>query len=249
MQKKIFGLIGYPISYSASPEIFKKKFQTSGCNNCSFELFSLPSVDNFKDWLYSQPEIKGLAVTIPHKVNILRYLDELDTSAEKVGAANCVRIFNGRTKGYNTDVFGFHQSLVPLLQSEKNSALILGTGGASKAVAYVLQQLEIPFLLVSREDSDDTNTITYKQLNRELIQDLNIIINCTPLGMGNFINEKPSIPYDALTPNHLLYDLNYTPEVTLFLKEGASHGARVKNGREMLELQAEKNWNLWNEGS
>lgn len=246
---RLFGLIGYPLSHSFSKRYFTEKFEREGLPGCRYELFPLPDVDQLPSLLIEQPHLCGLNVTIPYKERVIPYLDELDPGAAAVGAVNTIRIKDGHLKGYNTDVHGFEQSLRVFLGNAERStgglrALILGTGGAAKAVAYVLQRLNIDFRLASRRPAGAQ--LGYDELNETSIQEYRLIINTTPLGMAPHTEQMPALPYTALTPRHLLYDLVYNPAETAFLKAGKKQGASTTNGLEMLYLQAEKAWEHWN---
>jgi shikimate dehydrogenase len=240
--KHKFGLIGKDISYSFSKNYFTLKFKKLGLNDYEYVNFDLKSIDEFKDLIIK--ELKGLNVTIPYKENIIEFLDEIDEEAKLIGAVNTIKIDKrGNLKGYNTDVYGFEESLKPRLKKSHKKALVLGTGGASKAVCYVLDKLNIDYLIISR--TPEKTQISYTDLNRSLLEKHTIIINCTPLGTYPKVEEYPKIPYDCITKKHLLYDLIYNPEKTRFLKEGEKRGADISNGLKMLELQAEKSWNIW----
>ena len=240
--KHKFGLIGKDISYSFSKNYFTLKFKKLGLNDYEYVNFDLKSIDEFKDLI--SKELKGLNVTIPYKESIINFLDEIDDEAKLIGAVNTIKIDKrGRLTGFNTDVYGFEESLKPRLKKSHKKALVLGTGGASKAVCYVLDKLKIDYLLVSR--SPEKTQISYTDLNRSLLEKYTIIINCTPLGTYPKVEEYPKIPYDCITKKHLLYDLIYNPEKTQFLKEGEKRGADISNGLKMLELQAEKSWKIW----
>ncbi len=238
----LYGIIGYPLSHSFSPAYFKKKFSALGID-ALFESFPIASADEFPALLAAHPGLLGLSVTIPYKELIIRYLDDVDNRAQEAGAVNCIKIKDGLKKGYNTDIAGFEQSLVPLLSQQHDRALVLGTGGASKAVAYVLGQLGIPFKVVSRSKRD--NCLTYDEVTGEIISAYKLIINTTPAGMYPNINDAPALPYSALGAQHLLYDLIYNPVETKFLRLGKEHGCQVKNGYEMLHLQADASWEIW----
>lgn len=239
-----FGLIGKDISYSFSRGYFSKKFSKLGLNSHSYENFDLSKIDQFKDVMDHNNNIKGFNVTIPYKEQIMSFLSEIDTEAQQIGAVNTIKIENGKTIGYNTDVYGFQKSLEPHLEKHHTKALILGTGGASKAVAFVLKKLGIQYKFVSRNPKQDQ--FTYTDLDKEILSQYTIIINCTPLGTFPNINDKPAIPYNFITPKHLLYDLIYNPEKTAFLLAGEEMGGKISNGSDMLELQAEKSWEIWN---
>ncbi len=239
-----YGLIGYPLAQSFSAAYFSKKFAAEHID-ASFEAFPLADIKEFPALLRELPSLRGLSVTIPHKTSVIPFLDAVDSTAKEIGAVNSICIKNGFTKGYNTDIIGFEQSLRPLLRSHHTHALVLGTGGASKAVCYVLKKLGISYLKVSRSKRDDT--ITYDELNPALIQSHTLIINTSPLGMYPVVDACPQLPYPSLGPQHLLYDLIYNPAETKFLLSGKQYGATIKNGLEMLELQAEASWKIWNE--
>jgi len=236
---KRFGLIGKNISYSFSENYFDQKFETEKIENCNYSVFDLNEISDVKK-LFEIPELKGLNVTIPYKEKIIPFLDELSVEAKTVGAVNCIGIVNGIKTGYNTDVFGFENSIKNFLDNFDLKALILGDGGAAKAVKYVLKQLNISFKTVSRKGE-----FNYSDLNESEIKNHRLIINCTPLGTFPNVNLKPEIPYRFLTSDHYLFDLVYNPEKTEFLKSGEFRGAKIKNGYEMLQLQAEKSWEIW----
>ncbi|WP_296623619.1 shikimate dehydrogenase [Marivirga sp.] len=241
---KTYGLIGYPLEHSFSGKYFAEKFEKENIKNCEYRLFPIENIQEF-DALKKQ-EIAGLNVTIPYKEQIIPFLDELDQHAEAIGAVNVIQFKNGKTKGFNSDYYGFKDSLLIFLPKEFNSkALILGTGGASKAIKQVLIDLSIPFKVVSRKEGFD---FTYEELNSksEILEDFQLIINTTPLGTYPKVEEKPDLPYKALTENHYLYDLVYNPSETAFIKAGATQGAKTLNGLEMLIGQAEKSWEIWN---
>jgi shikimate dehydrogenase len=242
---KQYGLIGYPLSHSFSKRFFSEKFEKEGLLDCSYELFPIPSIDQLPELLKSVTDLKGLNVTIPYKEAVLQFLDVPNSTVLETGACNCIRIEAGTLYGYNTDVIGFEQSLHPLLQPHHKSALILGTGGAAKAVAWVFQKRKIPFQYVSRTRS--ANTIAYEDLNKERFRQYQIVVNTSPLGMQPFIEDKPSIPYQWVDASYLFYDLIYNPAETLFLKEALLRGAIAKNGLEMLEIQALESWKRWNQ--
>jgi len=237
-----YGLIGYPLSHSFSPGYFNARFEKEGIN-AQYNLYPIENIQDLPAMLRNHT-LHGLNVTIPHKQTIIPYLDALDHTAAAIGAVNCVRIRNGHTKGYNTDVTGFSNSLQPLLQPHHTSALILGTGGSSHAVAYALQQLGISYRKISRSKGKDT--IAYSHVTEEMIKETPLIINCTPIGMHPNENAQPPLPYHAATPAHLFYDLIYNPAETKFLYHGREQGAATKNGLEMLHLQAEASWHIWN---
>lgn len=241
-----FGLLGKNISYSFSKNYFESKFENENITDACYENFDLDSIEAFPALIRTTKNLKGLNVTIPYKEAVMPFLDKLDPTAEAIGAVNTIKITKkGHLKGYNTDYYGFLTSLKPLLKHHPpKKALILGTGGASKAVAYALKDLAIEYRLVSR--SQNVNTLTYEMLNKALLASHLLIINCTPLGTSPAITRFPDIPYNFLTKDHILYDLIYNPETTQFLKEGLKRGCTVSNGLKMLQLQAEKSWEIWN---
>ena len=238
-----YGLIGYPLSHSFSPAYFKNKFEKEGID-ASYTAFPLPSVSDFPVLLNEHPELIGLNVTIPHKETVIPYLDVLHEDAKAVGAVNCIKIEGGKTTGYNTDITGFEKTLRPLLKPHHQQAFILGTGGASKAIAYVLDKLGIEYVKISRERKPDT--LSYDSLMDEMFATHTLVINTTPLGMYPDVDSCPRIPYDVLNSDHLLYDLVYNPAETKFMRLGKQYGATTKNGLKMLELQAEAAWQIWN---
>ena len=239
-----FGLVGRNISYSFSRGYFKKKFNDLGLTNHFYQNFDLDSIDEFPSILSNNANILGLNVTIPYKEEVLPFLDDIDIAAKKIGAVNTIKIDKKGLTGFNTDTFGFKNSLKPYLKKHHTKALILGTGGASKAIAYVLEELGISFSFVSR--SGKKNGYTYKDLTDSIINENTLIINCSPVGTFPNIEEKPAIPYNKISEKHLFFDLIYNPEETAFLKAGKIKGATICNGLRMLELQAEKAWEIWN---
>lgn len=245
-----YGLVGYPLGHSFSKDFFNDKFKDEGID-AEYVNFEIPAIDNLPEIIATNSNLRGLNVTIPYKQQIIGYLDDISQEAKEIGAVNVVRVFhehNGKTKlkGYNSDVIGFVKSIEPLLKIHHKKALILGTGGASKAVKYGLEKkLDIETLYVSR--TSKRGAITYEEVTPETIKEYEIIVNCTPCGMYPNTSEAPKLPYEAMTSDNLLYDLIYNPEETLFMKKGAEHGAEVKNGLEMLLLQAYASWNFWNE--
>jgi shikimate dehydrogenase len=242
---KKFGLTGYPLGHSFSKEYFAEKFMKENITDVSYENFPLEDLSKIKE-IISSNNLSGLNVTIPHKEAVVSYMDELDETAKEAGAVNTVKILPGnRLKGYNTDVWGFGRSLVPLLNENHNKALILGSGGAAKAVAFVLRKLGIPYRQVSRTATE--GMAAYDDLNEEMIAEHKLIINCTPSGMSPDPGSSPAIPYEYITSEHFLYDLVYNPEVTEFMRQGKERGAMIKNGMEMLKLQAEESWRIWND--
>lgn len=248
---RVFGLIGFPLVHSFSQKYFSEKFRNENIRDCEYRNFSLKNIREISS-VFELPKLCGLNVTIPYKQEIIAYLDELSPQAKAIGAVNTVLVRNGKKIGFNTDSFGFEYSLLRFLakakspQSEtiKLKALVLGTGGSSKAVVYVLKKKGIEFQLVSRTKKE--NSITYSEINPQTILEYKLIINTTPLGMFPKTEETPSIPYSFITSEHFLFDLIYNPAETEFLKRGRLQGAQTKNGMEMLCAQAEKSWEIWN---
>ena len=240
---RLFGLIGYPLSHSFSKKYFTEKFEKEKLRDCVYENFPIPTIDQLREVLL-KPGLEGFNITIPYKEQVLSYLGEMTEIVRKIRACNCVRILNGKLYGYNTDVIGFENSLKKKLKPFHSKALILGTGGSARAVQFVLNQLGIPFKSVSRKPS--AKSLSYEQLTGDIIRNHNLIINTTPLGMFPNVIQAPPILYQELTPEHFLFDLLYNPEKTLFLKKGEERGAVIQNGYEMLVLQAEENWKIWN---
>jgi shikimate dehydrogenase len=244
---KLYGLIGYPLTHSLSAQYFNEKFFRENIRDSRYELFPLENISFLKTLVESNPDLRGLNVTIPYKVDVIPLLSSMDDIAKSTSAVNCIRIVDPKNfllHGYNTDAFGFEESLKPLLKKDHQKALVLGTGGASKAITFVLKKIGVEFLLVSRKKID--HTILYADLNEEIIRSYRLIINATPAGMFPHIGESPDIPYHYLTKDHVLYDLVYNPSETLFMKRGIEQKATVKNGLEMLYLQAERSWQIWN---
>lgn len=245
---RTFGLIGYPLAHSFSKKFFTEKFAEEGIADHQYELFPIENIAAVVSLIAADDSLAGLNVTIPHKVGVMTYLNELDPAAQTIGAVNCISIQHkdGQTwlKGFNTDAYGFQESLKPYLKKHHTHALILGDGGAAKAVKYVLDQLQITYLSVVRTAAP--NAILYSDLTEDLLQKHQVIINTTPLGTFPNVEAAPAIPYQWLTDQHLAYDLVYNPEETEFLKRAKAKGAAIKNGFEMLQLQAERSWFIWN---
>ncbi len=244
-----YGLIGYPLGHSFSKKYFTEKFVREGLGDAVYETYPLENLELFPELIENTDGLKGLNVTIPYKTSILKFLSETDNDASAAGAVNVIKIYTAedrkKLKGFNTDIYGFRESLLPLIGSKSCSALILGTGGSSLAVRYVLEMLEINYISVSRISSE--NNITYNELTADHIRENKLIINTTPLGMFPDIDSCPDIEYDALTDKHILFDLVYNPEMTKFLQRGKDRGCKVKSGLEMLYLQAERSWMIWND--
>lgn len=238
-----YGIIGYPLSHSFSPGFFNEKFARESID-AIYDAYPLTDVEQLRDLIGNALDLKGLNVTIPYKQAVMPLLDEIDPAAQQVGAVNCIAVRNGKTIGYNTDIIGFGHSLRPLLQSWHDRALILGTGGAAKAVAYVLKQLGIAYKYVSRNEGD--KIVTYDHLTPEIIARHKLIVNTTPLGMYPDIDHAPVIPYEGMGKQHLAYDLIYNPAETQFMQISAMQGAITKNGLDMLQLQALAGWEIWN---
>ncbi len=240
------GLLGRKISYSFSKSYFKTKFESEDIHTVTYDNFDIESIEQFPNIIETTEGLKGLNVTIPYKQDVIPYLDKLNKKAKAIGAVNTIKITKkGKLVGYNTDCYGFIKSLKPYLKKRHKKALILGTGGASKAVIYTLEQKGIACNYVSRTASKHV-TYTYEDLNPEIIAAHQIIVNCTPLGTFPNVEDCPNIPYDAVTDRHILFDLIYNPEETKFLRQGRLNGATTINGLKMLKLQAEKAWSIWN---
>lgn len=244
---KKYGLIGYPLGHSFSMGYFNEKFKNEAIN-AVYENFEIPDIQDITTVIGSNPDLAGFNVTIPYKEKVMDYLDYIAPEAAEIGAVNVVKVtHNGERavlKGFNSDVVGFVNSIKPLLRPLHKKALVLGTGGASKAVEYGLRKLGLETIKVSRTEKD--NTITYGQVTPELLSEYKVIVNSTPCGMAPHFDECPNLPYDSIDDSFLLYDLIYNPEETLFLRKGKEKDATVKNGLEMLLLQAEEGWNIWN---
>ncbi|MBF1403405.1 shikimate dehydrogenase family protein [Prevotella histicola] len=242
-----YGLIGYPLGHSFSVGYFNEKFSNEHIN-AKYINFEIPSIEDFAEVIESNPELRGLNVTIPYKEQVIPYLDSLSPEANAIGAVNVIRITRKgdktHLKGFNSDVIGFTRSIEPLLERHHKKALILGTGGASKAVDYGLRSLGIETKFVSR--TKRPGFFTYEEITPKIIKDYNIIVNCTPLGMYPNTDVCPTLPYEAMDSHNLLYDLLYNPDETLFMQKGKEHGAITKNGLEMLLLQAFASWEFWN---
>lgn len=247
---KTYGLIGYRLGYSFSKGFFTEKFEKEGLKDYEYANFELDSIEEFPGIFEKNDHIAGLNCTIPYKQQIMPYLDEIDSEAAEVGAINTVKILRRdgkiRLKGYNTDIYGFENSLKPMLNEKHKKALILGTGGASKAIKYILDKLGIEYVSASIEEELFEKEIRYNQIDEALINESLILINATPLGTYPKVDACADIPYQYISKDHVLFDLVYNPEETLFMKKGKAQGASVKNGLEMLHLQAIKAWEIWN---
>ncbi len=242
-----YGLIGFPLSHSFSQKYFTQKFTDEGIADAVFNAFAIPSIEDLKLLLESHPQLEGFCITIPYKRAVMPYLYQASDAVKKMDACNCVKIQDSKLYGFNTDVIGFEKSFTRDLKPHHKNALILGTGGASSAVEFVLQKLNINYQFVSRTADKARNILVYNDVNKSLLDTHTIIINCTPLGTYPNIEVAPDLPYHMLTAGHYLYDLVYNPAKTKFLLLGEQYGATIKNGYEMLVLQAEENWRIWNE--
>ena len=242
---KRYGLIGYPLSHSFSQQYFADKFQSENISNCAYELFPIASIDELGNLLAAHPDLKGLNVTIPYKQLVLPYLTDISNLPGRLLACNCIKIEGATLTGYNTDVIGFEESFKPLLQPHHTKALVLGSGGAAAAVTYVLRKLNIEYKIVSRTGGNG-EALTYDEVDASVIAEYPVIINTTPLGQYPNTQAAPALPYDAITSKHYLFDLLYNPSKTIFLQRGEEQGAAIKNGQEMLVIQAEESWRIWN---
>ncbi len=241
-----YGLIGFPLSHSFSEKYFTAKFAREGIRDCVYGTYSLEQISALPG-LLKDPELCGLNVTIPYKEKVIPFLHEKNAIVAEIDACNCIRIKDGQLRGYNTDTIGFERSLLKKLESHHNRALILGTGGAAKAVEYTLRKLGIEYRFVTRRPRPSSTDLAYEQVDESLLGAYTLLINTTPLGMFPHIEESAPLPYRALSPSHYLYDLVYNPEKTLFLQKGEERGAAIENGYAMLIIQAEESWRIWNE--
>ncbi len=241
---RTFGLIGYPLGHSFSKKYFTEKFEREGITGNAYELYPLEQIGQLEDLLVAHPGLAGLNVTIPYKEQVIPYLDSMSPVVKEIGACNCIRIEEGRLIGHNTDVIGFSKSLLPKLKPHHKQALILGTGGSSKAVTYVLNELGISFSQVSRTPAE--GMIGYEEIDQSMLESHTLLINTTPVGMYPDIEKAPALPYQFIGAEHYLFDLVYNPERTMFLQQGALRGAAVENGADMLVIQAEASWEIWN---
>ncbi|HPA87079.1 MAG TPA: shikimate dehydrogenase [Bacteroidales bacterium] len=245
-----FGLIGYPLGHSFSRKYFQEKFERENLSDCTYDNYPVTSLGQLPDLLHYYG-IEGLNVTIPYKTAVIRFLDEIDPEARAVGAVNVLKIKNTvtgkRVIGFNSDITGIRDTLEPVIGKKKISALVLGTGGSSKAVCHVLESAGIKYMLVSRSAKE--GCLTYPELSADILEGWKLIINTTPLGMYPDIETKPDIPYDLLGRQHILFDLVYNPEITAFLQMGTDRGCTTLSGLKMLYSQAEKSWEIWNNDS
>lgn len=243
--KNLFGLLGKNIGYSFSVGYFAEKFKSLNLEDYEYVNFDIQSIEEFPEIIKNNPNLQGMNVTIPYKEAVIPYLDKISKKAQRIGAVNTIKFTKkGKLKGYNSDFYGFKKSLKPLLEAHHKKALILGTGGASKGVAFALEELGITYTFVSREATDES--IGYKLVNATTFDNHQIVINCTPLGTSPNVDAFPPIPYEYFTPKHIAHDLIYNPEETIFLRKAKKQGAKTKNGLEMLRYQAEKSWRIWN---
>jgi len=242
-----YGLIGYPLTHSFSQKYFTEKFERESIADAVFHAFSIPSIEELPQLLETHPQLVGFCITIPYKRDVIKYLHETTDAVKTMNACNCVCINDGKLYGYNTDVTGFENSFIKLLKPHHTKALILGTGGAASAVEYALHKLKIDYKFVSRSKSN--YSFTYEELDEKVISAYTVIINCSPVGTYPNTDAAPAIPYHLLTSQHYLFDLVYNPAKTKFLALGEEQGAAIQNGYEMLVLQAEENWKLWNKDS
>lgn len=242
---RLFGLIGNPLAQSFSKKYFSAKFEREGINDCRYELFELPTIDDLPRLLADEPQLQGLNVTIPYKKLVIPYLDDLDEDCAVIQACNCIRFTGGRLIGYNTDATGFEKTFVPQLQPIHDKVLILGKGGATAAIEFVIRRLGLEFATVSRTLNTGAD-FTYDQLDGDMISEYKVIINTTPLGSFPAVDACPDIPYGFISSSHYLYDVVYNPAESLFLKKGKARGAVTMNGYDWLIVQAEESWKIWN---
>lgn len=242
----LYGLIGRSLGHSFSEKYFIEKFQKENITDCVYRNFELKNLEKEIHEFKKIPELRGLNVTIPYKTRIIPFLDEISDEVKEMNACNCIKIIAGRWKGFNTDIIGFERSFVPHLKPFHKNALILGTGGASNAVAFVLKKLNISFFKVSRNKTESASVISYQDLSAERIKEFQIIINTTPVGTSPNVNECPPLPYELITAEYYFFDLVYNPLKTMFLSLGQKHGALIENGAQMLAIQAEESWKIWN---
>lgn len=241
-----FGLIGYPLSHSFSKKYFTEKFEKEGLTGCSYENFPIPSIGDLPAVLQQQPALEGINVTIPYKEQVIPFLSGATAVVKEIKACNCIQVRDGQLYGHNTDVTGFEVSLRERLEPHHRNALILGTGGAAKAVEFVLKKLGLQYRYVSRKAGNET--LSYESVTTDVLAAHTLVVNTTPLGMYPDTEALPPLPYQALGSRHYLFDLVYNPSKTLFLQKGEAQGAVIKNGQDMLVIQAEESWKIWNGG-
>ncbi len=244
---KVYGLIGNPLSHSFSQKYFTEKFIQKNLSNCVYLNFETPDLDREVINLKNNFDLCGLNITIPYKSKIISFLDEVSAECKEIGACNCIKIANKKWSGFNTDVTGFEETFKPHLKGIHKKALILGTGGSSKAIAYVLKKLGISYLFVSRTNSLQNSVIGYGNITAAMLHEFNIIINTTPAGMFPHMDVAPELPYQFISENHYFFDLIYNPAKTLFLSKAEEKGAVIENGEQMLSIQAEESWKIWNQ--
>ncbi len=243
----MFGIIGFRLSHSFSGRYFTEKFEQENIKDAVFKNFPIERITDLQQVLNEHPTLQGLAVTIPFKKAVLPLLHQCTDDVAQMGACNCIRVKEGKLYGYNTDILGFEASFIRLLQPQHTGALVLGSGGAAAAVIYVLDKLKMPYHIISRKAIPEINSLRYTDIDAALLQQYTVIINCTPLGTYPDVEEAPLLPYHLLTPQHYLFDLVYNPPLTKFLALGKARGAAIQNGYDMLTIQAEHNWKLWNQ--
>lgn len=241
-----YGIIGFPLAHSFSQRYFTEKFSAQQLAGCEYNEFPIESINELPALINQDHSLKGLNVTIPYKKQVLEFLHDRSAIPKGLDACNCIKIIDGKGVGFNTDIIGFQHSLQPMLSAHHKKALVLGSGGAAAAVCFVLKKLQIDYVLVSRNNKSN-DVISYADLDSEIMKTHLLIINTTPLGTFPKVDACPDLPYHLLGPDHFLYDLVYNPERTLFLKKGEEAGASIKNGYEMLVIQAEESWKIWNE--
>lgn len=244
---RIYGLIGHSLGHSFSQKYFSEKFERQNIESCQYLNFEIKDLQKAIPDLKKNQALKGLNVTIPYKTEIIPFLDELTDVCRKINACNCIKIKDGKWIGFNTDIMGFEKSFAPFLKPYHKKALILGTGGASNAVAFVLKKLNIDFLKVSRKKNQDSSIIIYDEINEEIMKEFQIVINTTPVGTSPNMDVYPKIPYEFINVHHYFFDLIYNPAQTLFLSLAEKQGAFIKNGDKMLSIQAEESWKIWND--
>lgn len=243
---KIYGLLGNPLGHSFSQKYFTEKFQRENIGDCAYVNFETPDLHSQIEVLKNSPNLCGLNVTIPYKTQILSYLDNVSPECGEINACNCIKVFKEKWTGFNTDTIGFEKTFLPKIKSYHSKALILGTGGSSKAVAYVLKKLSIEYFFVSRTKNVLFNTIGYDEINSAIMDEYKIVINTTPLGMFPDIDNAPNLPYEFVSDEHYFFDLIYNPDLTSFLEKAKEKGAVIENGKKMLSIQAEESWRIWN---
>jgi shikimate dehydrogenase len=243
---KIYGLIGNPLSHSFSKKYFTEKFGNENIKDCGYQNFEIKNLQVEIPDLKNNPLISGLNVTIPYKSEIIQYLDTVSKECHEINACNCIKTDDGKWTGYNTDTTGFEKSFVPYLQPHNTKALILGTGGSSKAIAYVLKKIKIDFLFVSRKKDISADIINYESISSLMMREYSIMINTTPAGMFPNVDDYPQLPYGYVSEKHYFFDLVYNPSKTIFLSKAEEMGAVIKNGADMLTIQADESWKIWN---